>query len=64
MHAGLASAAPSDAHLVGAGTLFDLPYLAPNGAGLPDFAPVAMHARACCFATSLALADLVVAELA
>ena len=56
--AGMATAAPTAASLVGAGALLDVPYLAPAGAGLPDFAAVALHARACCFATSVAMADL------
>jgi hypothetical protein len=54
---GYAAAAPAGERPVGAGALFDLPYIAPAGAGLPDFAPVAMLAHACCYSTSIASAD-------
>ena len=53
-----AAVAAGHARPVGVGAVFDLPYLAPVGTALPDFAPVAMLAHACCYATAIVGADL------
>lgn len=57
-HAVIATAAAGDPQQGGAEAWSAMPWQAPAGVAAPAFTPVAMHAPACCFATTLASADL------